>query len=155
MCAAQHVSHLALAELLYAHNDLLVRTVPPSTSSPVTKSVSCWASNSVNTSVMHLFRNNPINTLCLQSLDFLPHITYTYGQSSVKLPVTRSLGHLVTWSYGHSVIRSLNHSVTWSLGHSVTWSLGHSVTRSLGHSVAWSLGHIITIFNMATDELTN
>ena len=117
MCAAQHVSHLALAELLYAHNDLLVRTVPPSTSSPVTKSVSCWASNSVNTSVMHLFRNNPINTLCLQSLDFLPHITYTYGQSSVKLPVTRSLGHLVTWSYGHSVIRSLNHSVTWSLCH--------------------------------------
>ena len=126
MCAAQHVSHIALAELLHAHNDLLVRTVPPSTSSPVTKSVSCWASNSVNTSVMHLFRNNPINTLCLQSLDFLPHITYTYGQSSAKLPVTWSLGHLVTWSLGHSVILSLGHSVTRSLGHFNMLTNGHT-----------------------------
>ena len=33
---------------------------------------------------------------------------------------TMGLGHMVTWSLGHSVIRSLGHLVTWSLGHSVT-----------------------------------
>ena len=32
-----------------------------------------------------------------------------YGQSSAKLPVT--------WSFGHMVIRSLSHSVTQSLSH--------------------------------------
>ena len=38
-----------------------------------------------------------------------------YGQSSAKLPVTRSLGHFVTWSVGHSITRSFGHSVIWSL----------------------------------------
>ena len=37
------------------------------------------------------------------------------GQSSAKLPVTRSLCHLVTRSLGHSVTQSLGHSVTRSL----------------------------------------
>ena len=32
-----------------------------------------------------------------------------YGQSSAKLPVTRSLGHLVTWSLGHLVTQSYDH----------------------------------------------
>ena len=57
------------------------------------------------------------------------------GQSSAKLPVILSLGHLVT--------RSLGHPVIWSLGHLVTWSLSHSVT--------WSLGHYFSIFNVATN----
>ena len=50
------------------------------------------------------------------------YLNIPYGQSSAKLPVTRSFGHLV--------IRSLGHSVTWSLGHLVTPSLGHLVTQS-------------------------
>ena len=40
-------------------------------------------------------------------------INIPYGQSSAKLPVTRSLGHLVTWSLGHLVTWSLSHSVTY------------------------------------------
>ena len=50
-----------------------------------------------------------------------------YGQSSAKLPVTWSLGHLVTQSLCHLVTRSLSYLVTWSLSHSVTRSLGHLV----------------------------
>ena len=30
-------------------------------------------------------------------------LNITYGQSFAKLPVTQSLSHLVTWSFGHSV----------------------------------------------------
>ena len=98
-------------------------------------------------------------------------VNIPYGQSSAKLPVILSPSHLVIWSFSHSVTRSLGHSVTRSLGHSVTqspghlvtWSLGHLVTRSLGHSVTlslgysvtWSLGHYSSIFNVATNWLTD
>ena len=44
-------------------------------------------------------------------------LNITYGQSFAKLPVTRSLSHLVTRSFGHSVTLSLCHLVTRSLGH--------------------------------------
>ena len=57
-----------------------------------------------------------------------------YGQSSAKLPVTRSLGHLVTWSLGHLVTRSLGHLVTWSHGHLVTQSYGHYFQHDHGRT---------------------
>ena len=80
-----------------------------------------------------------LNFVQFQCIENIPS-----GQSSAKLPVTRSLGHLVirfTWSLGHSI---LGHSVFWSLGHSVTQSLSHSFTRSLGHLVIRSLGNMVT-----------
>ena len=48
-------------------------------------------------------------------------VNIPYGQSSAKLPVILTPGHLIIQSFGHLV--------TWSLGHLVTWSLGHSVTQ--------------------------
>ena len=89
---------------------------------------------------LHLWRCR-----CLQRhLNNIP-----YGQSSAKLSVTRSLGHLVTrflghsvsWSLGQSVTRSFGHSATRSLDYFVTRSLSQSVTRSLSQSVIRSLGH--------------
>ena len=62
---------------------------------------------------------------------------------TIRSIVCKASCHLVTWSLGHLVTRSL--------GHSVAWSLGHSVIRSLGYLVT----HMITIFNMAIDELTD
>ena len=52
------------------------------------------------------------------------YLNIPYGQSSAKLSVI--------WSFGHL---SLGHLVTWSLRHFVTRLLGHLVTQSLGHSV--------------------
>ena len=73
------------------------------------------------------------------------YINIPYGQSSAKLPVTRSHGHSFTQSLGHLVTRPLGHLVIWSLSHSVTRSLGqplgHSVTQSLGRS----LGHSVQV----------
>ena len=76
-------------------------------------------------------------------MDIISRLNIPNGQSSAKLPVTRSLGH-----------STLGQLVTWSLGHLVTWSLGHLVTRSLGHLVTQSFGQK-SLFNITTDLLTD
>ena len=39
--------------------------------------------------------------------------------ATISLPLPRSIGHLVIWSFGHVVI--------WWFGHLVIWSFGHLV----------------------------
>ena len=56
-------------------------------------------------------------TLDLYDIHYIMFIVYNipYGQSSAKLPVTRSLGHLVTWSLGH-LVKCWKRVKAWKLG---------------------------------------
>ena len=92
-----------------------------------------------------IFMGDKLVNWCDLSFLYIINVNIQYGQSSAKLPITRSLGHSVNRSLGHSITQSLGYSVTRSIGHSViTQSLGHSVTRSLGYSVTRTLGHSVT-----------
>ena len=46
---------------------------------------------------------------------------------TIWLPLPRSVGPLVIWSFGHLVIWSFSHLVPWSLSHLVIWSFSHLV----------------------------
>ena len=59
----------------------------------------------------------PLKPSCKLSCKITYLLNIPPGQSSAKLPVTRSLGHSVTGSLGHSVTRSFGHLVTRLLGH--------------------------------------
>ena len=73
-----------------------------------------WGEAQLQVVFQYVFRSDRISRLYIALLNIPP------GQSSAKLPVTRSLGQLVTQSLGHSVTLSLSHLVSQSVSQSVT-----------------------------------
>ena len=90
-----------------------------------------------------LFKKFPVTDFqsLLESEDVTTEVRIPYGQSSAKIPVIMSSGHLVIWpaiwSSGHLVIRSSSHPLTWSSSKSSS----HPVIKSYSHQVIWSSCH--------------
>ena len=103
-----------------------------------------------------LFKKFPVTDFqsLLESEDVTTEVRIPYGQSSAKIPVIMSSGHLVIWpaiwSSGHLVIRSSSHPLTWSSSKSSS----HPVIQSSSHTVIKSSGHLV-IFNITTNGWTN